>query len=158
MNLYGTKKFSMNETSGVSYNFYISGCRGYCLGCHSDHTHDFTNGQNMDVEWLFNQIIEMKKLRSFEFEHICILGGEPLDHPEWEIAWLAETLKKHFPDKPLWLYTHFELFEVSQRIRDCFDYIKVGAFDKNKKVSSYISHGVHLVNKSQMICKKGVDY
>jgi len=50
MNIYSIKNSSIHETDKLSLNIYISGCHGYCKGCHSDHTWDFNSGSELVLE------------------------------------------------------------------------------------------------------------
>lgn len=149
MNIYGIKEGALNETSGLSFNIYLSGCRGYCEGCHSDHTWDFNSGSELIVCDLTDY---MHTLRGFTFDHICILGGEPLDQPTEELVHLLSELEIEFPEKSLWLYTHFEKEEVPEDILNCLDYIKTGKFIPNVEPAPE-QYGVCLASYNQKIHK-----
>lgn len=94
----------------------------------------------------------MKGIKDFTFDHICILGGEPLDQDEDELVVLFEHLKKFFPNKPLWLYTHFELEDVSPNIIRYLDYIKTGKYEKHLETAPE-QYGVYLASSNQVIHK-----
>lgn len=149
MNIYNIKESAIHETSGVSFNIYLSGCKGYCKGCHSKHTWDFNSGSTLVIEDLIEY---MKGLKSFTFDHICILGGEPLDHPSKELCSLLEKIKTTFPEKYLWLYTHFEKEDVDPAILEILDFIKIGKFipEANEANEQY---GVFLASDNQRILK-----
>lgn len=149
MNIYNIKEGAMNETTGISLNIYLSGCKGYCPGCHSDHTWDFTAGSKLEVQDLINYISDLK---SFTFDHLCVLGGEPLDNPITEVVELLSSLKSSFPDKPLWLYTHFELEKVDKKVISILDYIKTGMFIPNIPEAKE-QFGVFLSGDNQIIHK-----
>ena len=149
MNIYGIKESALNETSGISFNIYLSGCNGYCSGCHSDHTWDFNSGLVLDFDNLVNY---MKGYGEHKFDHICILGGEPLDQPVGELNELLQKFKDTFPNKPLWLYTHFELDEVDKTTLDKLDYIKTGKYEKDLPEAEE-QYGVFLVSNNQKIYK-----
>lgn len=149
MNIYNIKKGAINETSGISINIYLSGCHGYCKGCHSAHTWDFNAGSPLIIEDL---IAYLKAEKPFTFDHICILGGEPLDHPEDELIELFEVIRLNFPKKPLWLYTHHFLEDVSDNILENLDYIKTGRYIKELPEAEE-QHGVFLASRNQIIFK-----
>ena len=113
MNIYNIKESSIHETNGLSFNIYLRGWKGYCIDCHSDHTWDFNSGSKLIVSELISY---MNTIESFKFDNICILGGEPLDQSLEELVFLLEELKINFKDKPLWLYTNFELNKVPQKL------------------------------------------
>jgi anaerobic ribonucleoside-triphosphate reductase activating protein len=149
MNVYAVKEFSLHETSGISFNVYLSGCHGYCEGCHSDHTWDFNSGSYLDVGDL---VAYMKEYGEHKFDHICILGGEPLDQPVNELRGLLIRLRWEFPEKPLWLYTHFELDEVAPSILEHLDFIKTGKYEKDLPEAQE-QYGVFLVSSNQKVHK-----
>lgn len=150
MNIYNIKESALNETSGISFNIYLSGCKGWCgNSCHSQHTWDFNSGSKL----IYDELIEyMQSLKEFTFDHICILGGEPLDQDEDELIVLLTHLKKFFPTKPLWLYTHFELEEVNKNLFNYLDYIKTGKYEKDLKPAEE-QFGVFLASENQKITK-----
>ena len=148
MNIYSIKESSLHETSGISVNIYISGCLGYCSGCHSDHTWDCNAGEPLTVE---DVVERLKEIPSYKFDHICILGGEPLDQPVESLMELLKALRMAF-NKPLWLYTHFELEEVAESILDELDYIKTGEFILGLEPAKE-QYGVFLVGENQVIHK-----
>lgn len=151
MNIYNIKESSIHETSGLSLNIYLSGCGGYCDNCHSQHTWDFNSGSKLDNLELVDYLHHVK---DFTFDHICILGGEPLDQPKEELVELLSRLKANFPNKPLWLYTHFELedLEEDKEILDRLDYIKTGKYEKDLPEAKE-QYGVFLASENQVIHK-----
>ena len=149
MNLYAVKEYSLGETSGISFNIYLSGCNGCCRGCHSDHTWDFNSGNELNLPDL---VYYMHKYGEHKFDHICILGGEPLDQPFNEVKALLDILREEFPDKKLWLYTHFEINEINVDILERLDYIKTVKFEKDLPEAEE-QFGVFLVSNNQKIYK-----
>ncbi|MDA3854669.1 MAG: 4Fe-4S cluster-binding domain-containing protein [Candidatus Woesearchaeota archaeon] len=151
MNIYNIKESSLNETSGISLNIYLSGCKGYCEGCHSDHTWDFNSGSELILCDLIDHLYTVK---DFTFDHICILGGEPLDQPVFDLINLCKALKETFESKPLWLYTHFELDEISENLLECgyVDFIKTGKYEKDLPEAEE-QYGVFLASNNQVIHK-----
>ena len=150
MNIYNIKNMSMNETSGISLNIYLSGCKGHCgQACHSKHTWNFNAGSELVIEDL---ITYLKDIPAFRFDHICILGGEPLDQPEKELLELLSIIKENFPSKPLWLYTQYKLGQVSCKITDKLDYIKTGKY-LPKREPAKEQCGVFLASNNQVIYK-----
>jgi organic radical activating enzyme len=94
----------------------------------------------------------MKNLREFTFDHVCILGGEPLDQDEDELNQLLWAIKHNFPTKPLWLYTHFEIEEVNKVFLTKLDYIKTGKYLVDRKPAPEY-YGVFLASDNQRIHK-----
>lgn len=125
------------STDGVAYEVYLSGCNGYCQGCHSPHTHDFNAGLDLNDTLVFGRLVNDIKCKydRGELDNIVIIGGEPLDQPEHELLDFLDVLSTSFPDCKLYLYTHFSEDEVRTRfssILDDVDYIKCGKYDASK--------------------------
>jgi len=158
MRMYGEKQYSLNESNNISYNFYTSGCKGYCEGCHSHHTHSFEEGTLVDDLWYTTKLEEMCEYKSWKFENIVLLGGEPLDNNVKDVCKFYDNMKETFSDKAIWLYTHFELNEISKEIKTRFDFIKTGMFDINNISDDYRSNGISLVSSNQKINIKGIEY
>lgn len=125
------------STDGVAYEIYLSGCHGYCEGCHSPHTHDFSTGLDLNDRLIMSSLLEDIKLRydRGEVDNLVVIGGEPLDQPENELLDFLDVLTDRFPKCKLWLYTHFEEEEVRARfssVLNSVDYVKCGKFDLSK--------------------------
>ncbi len=158
MNFYADYKYSLASSIGIGYEIYLSGCKGYCKGCHSDHTHDFNAGVKIDDNFINDFIAKIKKEGSFKFDNFVLLGGEPLDNPTSEVLYFMNKLKDNFSNKKFWLYTHFELNEIDNEIKSFFDFIKTGKFDIDNIDENYKSRGINLISPNQKINEKGIDY
>ena len=158
MNYYGKREAVFASTNGVAYEIYLTNCnngKGYCDGCHSPHLWEKDQGKLIDEEF-YEKMIDYMGNKEWQFDNIAILGGEPLDNPKEEILDFAERMKIF--NKPLWLYTHFELDEINEEIKQVFDYIKTGKYDVTKLDDDHRSYGIYLMSRNQKINKKGVDY
>ena len=159
MNFYGERKTVLASTNGISYEFYVSGCnngKGYCKGCHSEHTWYSNFGIPMTKEWYDNKIVEMKNRGEFKFDNINLLGGEPLDSSETDIRYFCDRFRQDFPSKGFWLYTHFTEEDIKEKfifVYELFDYIKVGKFDINKLSDYHKSNDIYLSSTNQYIIK-----
>lgn len=132
MNYYESAFPVFASSNGIAYEIYLSGCHGYCPGCHSPHTWDFNEGTPM-LDVIESLVKDMEK-KEDQFDNIVILGGEPLDNMRYEIENFTATLRECFPDKKLYLYTHFDENDVRSKFPfslKCFDYIKVGMFEED---------------------------
>jgi len=158
LRLYSLEKCDLRNFIGISYSFYTSGCKGYCKGCHSDHTHDFNQGILMDEHFYTKTIWNMKEYGEFKFDNIILLGGEPLDNPVEEVFEFFNEMKIAFPDKKLGLYTHFELDEIDPTLFIICDFIKTGKYSIDNLDNLYYSNGVKLVSNNQKINIKNIDY
>ena len=78
-----------------------------------------------------------------------IFGGEPLDQNENELLGLLSDLK-HL-NKKVWLFTRFEIDEVSESIKFYCDYIKTGRYIPEFKCEDNIQYGIKLATSNQKI-------
>ena len=151
------------STDGVAYEIYLSGCRGYCPGCHSPHTHDFSVGLDLNDSTIMTKLIEniRTKYNKGLIDNLVIIGGEPLDNPDEELLSFIQLLRSEFPKCKLWLYTHFERSEVElshKAVLDALDYVKCGMFDQSKYSDQGFKDpltGVLLATSNQYFIKGG---
>jgi organic radical activating enzyme len=144
----------------VSYNsfeIYLSGCRGSpkCEECYSKELWDFSIGEEYTKEY-FDKI--KKKINRFNkiIDNIFILGGEPLDQNIEELKKLIFDLK--ILNKPLWLFTRYDLIEIDKSILELFDYAKTGKYIKELSCNDNTKYNIKLATSNQHINKKGIDY
>lgn len=156
MNYYGKREGVLASTDGVAFEIYVAGCKYHpCEGCHSPHTWDFNQGRPMDSDF-YSELLEYMSSKEWQFDNIVLLGGEPLDNPVEDVIYFCDCMKIF--NKPLWLYTHYELSEISSEIKDAFDYIVTGMFQKENYSDTYLSRGVQLKSTNQKVNKRGEDY
>lgn len=125
------------SSDGVGYEVFLSGCHGYCEGCHSPHTHDFNTGLDLNDSAVFEKLINDIKSRydKGQLDNIIIMGGEPLDHDDAELIQLINAMRRACPNAKIWMYTHYDEHEVKDDFFDVWlklDYVKCGMFDKSK--------------------------
>lgn len=140
---------------------YVSGCKGiptHCKNCHNPETWEFNQGIDYK-DYIYSIKHKLEDFGSL-IEKIVLLGGEPMDQDPEELfnfcfllCWLKSTYKKE-----TWLFTRFELSEIPDKIKYCFDYIKCGKYDETKRVDDYIVYGYNLSSSNQNIFKNGIDY
>lgn len=153
MNYYESAFPVFASSNGVAYEIYLAGCHGYCKGCHSPHTWDFDAGTPMSE--IQNKLIWDIHKQDKWCDNIVVLGGEPFDHGQ-EFIDFTTVLDKEFPDKMIYVYTHFpEEWVKGQDLRH-IDYIKVGKYDEtklNKEIVKDPLTGVALVSSNQYFIK-----
>ena len=133
---------------------YVSGCKGnpHCEGCHNPETWSFELGE----EYSPNLFIGWKnKVESFRgiVKNIMIFGGEPLDSDCEEMLKDLSTL-----GLPIWLFTHYDLDEVPDYVKEHCTYIKCGRYVKSMVTDNNIQYGIKLATSNQMLYNKGADY
>jgi organic radical activating enzyme len=109
-------------------------------------------------ENFYKELIDYMKPKEWQFDNINLLGGEPLDNSKQDILSFCKIMKQYFPDKKFYIYTHYELKDIDNDIKQQFDYIKTGKFDKSKYSDEYYSSGINLKSINQKMNKKGIDY
>lgn len=142
---------SYNSSDGISIDIFISGCarNPKCLDCHNPHLWNFNNGEGVD----YNSLTQWLKDKENLYDNIVIMGGEPLDNKDLDIL-----LSKLYGIKPIWLYTSYEINEVSDNIKQYCNFIKTGRYVKELKSDNYLSYDIKLASTNQKILKRGVDY
>jgi len=130
---------------------YISGCKEHpCINCHNPELWSEQLGEPLTQEKLNEIIIKITNFDNL-IDNIFICGGEPLEKPELEIIWLLAELKQ--TDKQIWLFTRYELNEISDNVIGLCDYIKTGKYDEKLLSDNYFQHGIQLASTNQKIIK-----
>ncbi len=83
----GFVKESIVDGPGIRYVIFTQGCSHKCFGCHNPHTHDYSGGDLVDTQDIYDDIIKNPLLKG-----VTISGGEPFDQAK-ELAKLASKLK-----------------------------------------------------------------
>lgn len=125
---------------GLCLSFYVQGCPIHCEGCQNPETWDENGGHEFTTETM-NHILEGIKhngiTRSF-----AVLGGEPLSpHNAFLTAMVISTVREHYPNIPIWVWTGYTIEEVMERILSPhmrnilskIDAIVAGPFVMNKR-------------------------
>lgn len=109
MNYLGIDKSSISNGPGVRVVLWVSGCKLHCCGCQNPESWDFCAGKLFDEkakQELFNA------LNKQYIKGITVSGGHPLEYENLpDIYDLIKEIKTKFPEKDIWLYTGYVLFE-----------------------------------------------
>lgn len=123
----GTVKDSIVDGPGLRYVIFTQGCPHHCPGCHNPQTHDFSGGQDADVEKILNEIFNNPILSGVTFS-----GGEPFCQADGLVP-IAEAIKEK--GKHLMVYTGYLLENLQkmenpgvQRLLELADIIVDGPF------------------------------
>jgi anaerobic ribonucleoside-triphosphate reductase activating protein len=140
-----------------SLEIYISGCNGNpkCKGCYNQEGWDFDVGSNYDQKYL-ESIINKVKIFDTLIDNVWILGGEPLDQNTDEFVSFLSDIEKI--NKTTWLFTRYELENITENISKYFNYIKCGKYLENLATNNNIQYGIKLATSNQKIYKKGIDF
>lgn len=127
---------------------YVAGCKApHCKGCHNPESWNFTSG----ISWKTYKESIKRKVELFLnlIDSFWVLGGEPLDQDTVELVGLLEFLKSF--NKPIWLFTRYELPKVPHMVAVWCDYIKTGAYNEKLCTDMNIQYGVKLATSNQNI-------
>lgn len=145
MNIVSTQ-FNLNNKI---LEIYLSGCYGNCCNCHNPELKDFSIG-----DYYLDELLKIiQKINEFNslIDNIWILGGEPLDQNHNELIKMLINLKQ--TNKKIWLFTRYEIDEISEEIIECCDYIKTGKYIPQLTTDDNIQYGIKLATSNQKIYK-----
>lgn len=109
LHIAGINYESIADSTGVSCTIFFSGCRHFCIGCHSKDTWDFNYGVPISDELIENINKEIDK-RPF-LSSLVLSGGDPM----YSASEILKILPKiHIPHNTIWCYSGF-LFEDIQK-------------------------------------------
>lgn len=85
----GLSKESVVDGPGIRYVIFAQGCLHNCRGCHNPNTHPIDGGYLVELDEIYNDIINNKFIDGVTFS-----GGDPFVQIDAFIE-LAKRLKKH---------------------------------------------------------------
>ncbi len=128
----GVVKESIVDGPGIRFVVFAQGCPHHCDGCHNPATHDFNEGNLVDVETIID---EMKK--NPLLDGITFSGGEPFEQPEafCELAKRSKALGYHVMAYTGYTYETLMAKKDQQRLRllENTDLLVDGKFEIEKK-------------------------
>lgn len=98
---------SIVDGEGIRTVIWTQGCPHNCKGCHNPITHDFNNGELVDVEDVLIRIDELEYQDGLTFS-----GGDPMCQPE-ACSKIAEYAKKRGLN--IWCYTGYTFEQLLAR-------------------------------------------
>lgn len=102
------KNWDVANGEGLGVSIFFSGCdkTPKCKGCFNSESWNFNAGKpfTKDVK---DEILDM--IGNPHIDHLAILGGEPLAECNVQVvSYLCHNIKRHYPDKKIWLWTHYK--------------------------------------------------
>lgn len=125
---------SLVNGPGLRRVFFSQGCKHNCKGCFNPDTHDFSGGEERDMDELIQDVTENPMIKGVTFS-----GGDPFERAE-EFAYMAKQFKKHGIN--VWSYTGYtyeyimeNLYKVPgwKDLMDNLDIIVDGRFEEDKQ-------------------------
>jgi len=140
--------------AGIDYNLklksldiFLAGCKGpHCDGCQNQELWDF----NIGKPW-WDWCDKLKShIESGMVDNIMVYGGEPLDQ---DIDTLANLLNwfTELTNKPIWLFTKYDLNKVPIVISKYCRYIKTGEYIRGRNTLAYPEYNITLASDNQKI-------
>lgn len=107
------RNLDISNGEGVGVSLFVQGCDRHCFNCFNPNTWDFNGGK----EWTEETKNKFIKLIDRPYiNRISILGGEPLAEQNLdEVLSLIKEIRISFPKKSIWLYTGYELSEITKQ-------------------------------------------
>ncbi len=107
--LAGIVRESIVDGPGFRFAVFCQGCPHGCPDCHNKETHDFTGGQEVELERILKEIDKNPLLSGVTFT-----GGEPFCQPEALTALAREIKKRNLDIVAFSGYTYEQLMELSK--------------------------------------------
>ena len=110
---------SIVDGEGIRTVIWTQGCPHNCFGCHNACTHDFGGGALVDLEYIKEEISNLKAQDGLTFS-----GGDPMCQPEAcsELAKYAKKLGMN-----IWCYTGYtyeQLIVMSKSNKHIMEFLK----------------------------------
>ncbi|MBE6050062.1 MAG: anaerobic ribonucleoside-triphosphate reductase activating protein [Clostridium sp.] len=125
---------SLVNGPGVRRVFFSQGCKHNCEGCFNPDTHDFSGGEERDMDELINDVLENPFIKGVTFS-----GGDPFERAE-DFAYMAKAFQNN--GKNVWSYTGYTFEYILENLdkrkgwRDLINNLDVlvdGKFEINNK-------------------------
>lgn len=125
---------SLVNGPGLRRVFFSQGCKHNCKGCFNPDTHDFSGGEERDMDELIQDVIENPMIKGVTFS-----GGDPFERAE-EFAYMAKKFKEHGLN--VWSYTGYTYEYIMENLNKALgwkdlmfnlDVIVDGRFEEDKK-------------------------
>lgn len=100
---------SLVNGPGMRRVFFAQGCKHNCKGCFNPETHDFSGGEEKNMDDLIKDVLKNKMIKGVTFS-----GGDPLEQAD-KFAYMA----KKFKDSGLniWCYTGYTFERLLEKIK-----------------------------------------
>ena len=139
-----------------SLDIFFAGCFNKCKDCCNPELMDFENGTDF-TEWLPKIEHYLKSYKSM-IERVFLVGGSP-NHQDPELMEIfLSGLKRRCKDVDIYAFCGEDISKVQQVLKDCCDYIKVGAYKPELTCDDNVQYGIKLATSNQTILKKGSGY
>lgn len=124
---------SLVNGPGMRRVFFAQGCKHNCPGCFNPDTHDFTGGEERNMDELIKDVLDNPILKGVTFS-----GGDPFEQAD-KFAYMARAFRNNGLN--IWSYTGYKFENIIKQLennkgwQDLLNNIDVlvdGRFDKDK--------------------------
>ncbi|HAU5565847.1 TPA: anaerobic ribonucleoside-triphosphate reductase-activating protein [Serratia fonticola] len=110
---------------GTRCTLFVAGCEHQCRGCYNQSTWRLDSGVPFTLEKEEQLIADLKDQR-IPRQGLSLSGGDPLHpHNVPHIRRLVKRVRRECPGKDIWLWTGYEMAELSAAQREVVDEIDV---------------------------------
>jgi len=106
----GIVKESIVDGPGIRFVVFAQGCPHRCKGCHNEATHDFSGGEDYEIEKIVSEAVKNPLLSGVSFS-----GGEPFSQPEGFLNLAFGLKEKGMNILAFTGYTYEELLSLSRK-------------------------------------------
>lgn len=124
---------SLVNGPGMRRVFFAQGCKHNCPGCFNPDTHDFTGGEERNMDELIKDVLDNPILKGVTFS-----GGDPFEQAD-KFAYMARQFRNNGLN--VWSYTGYKFENIIKQLennngwKDLLNNIDVlvdGRFEKDK--------------------------
>lgn len=124
---------SLVNGPGMRRVFFAQGCKHNCPGCFNPDTHDFTGGEERNMDELIKDVLDNPILKGVTFS-----GGDPFEQAD-KFAYMAREFRNNGLN--VWSYTGYKFENIIKQLENnkgwqdllnSIDVLVDGRFDKDK--------------------------
>jgi len=149
-------EYSMSTRSIDIFNIGCD-CKPRCVGCFNNELWDW-NQKGITYKQVIKKCIELNKQFHRLIDKIILVGGDPVDGYKRYPIYLTFIKELKQLNKPIYLFTHYELNEIPEELLKEVDYVKTGKYIPELTVNDNICYNIKLATSNQKIWKRGVDF
>lgn len=101
---------SLVNGPGMRRVFFSQGCKHNCKGCFNPDTHDFSGGEERDMDELIEDVLENPIIKGVTFS-----GGDPMERAE-EFAYMAKKFRENGLN--VWSFTGYTFEYILEHLAE----------------------------------------
>ncbi|MFT5705476.1 MAG: anaerobic ribonucleoside-triphosphate reductase activating protein [Shewanella sp.] len=110
---------------GTRASLFVSGCEHQCRGCYNQSTWNPSHGHTFDQQMQEQVLRDLKDTR-IKRRGLSLSGGDPLFPANLtSILALVKRVKAECPEKDIWLWSGYQLDELSEAQQAVIAYVDV---------------------------------